>query len=109
MNGFDPVKQAEKKLVEITRAVQIECQQDMAASPMRNPMVAGQDLLNTGAFTWHTIDGHSMFIGEMSDGHLLNALKKRLREHRTEDDRFKYICYELARRAFFKKGGDNGE
>lgn len=105
MNGFDPVRQAERKLAEIGRTAQFDYARKIAESSLQDPILVGQELLRTGAFTWIPMDGHGMFIGEMSDRHLLNTLKKRLRENRTDDDRFKLICYELARRAFFKEGG----
>lgn len=97
MCGFDPVRQAEGKLKEIFRGMSVDVIPTVKGD-LSTPHSAGERLVETGAFTWTTSDGEKLFIAEMSDRHLLNALKSLLRRGLQNP----YICYELARRSYFK-------
>lgn len=63
----------------------------------------GEKMLQSELFYWTTKEGRKLFIADMTDKHLANCLRALERDGASNP----FIAYELARRAYFKKGDNN--
>lgn len=91
---FDPCKQADAVLRRHLNTMRREVIQESCDD-------LGQQLLKNEHLYWTTKDGRKLFIADMTDEHLANCLRQLAKRNASNP----FIGYELARRAHFKKGG----
>lgn len=92
MDNIDPCRIADKKLAEVKRAMLLSIQDNS------DNQIIGS-LKDCNLFYWTTREGERLFIGDMSDSHLLNCLKHLARNGNYNP----IIAYEYVRRQIISK------
>lgn len=95
---FDPCEQSDAVLRQQLNKMRQEVMQESCDD-------LGQKLLKNEHLYWTTKDGRKLFIADMTDEHLVNCLKVLAKRNASNP----FICYELARRTHFKKGGQDAQ